>query len=222
MGRRTWLLLLSSIVLFLVFIFGLGRVADIADLARSLKQAPPTAFPDDKTPPAPPGFVSLPAAVTQSKLKITGRAEVESRVKIYLNDALAGEIKIDDTSMFSVEILLPEGKNSIWATATDPAGNTSEKSPTQTVIYDTKPPVLAIETPQDGASFTGTDKTINIEGKISEEAKITINDRLVKSEEDGTFSLRYTLSEGTNTLTVTAVDLAENKTEKTITVQYTP
>jgi len=60
------------------------------------------------------------------------------------------------------------------------------------------------------------------EGKVEENAKVQINDRVVVVESDGTFSFVTTLSEGQNNFTVKAEDEARNKVEKNLKVTYAP
>lgn len=222
--RKAYLLLLASAILFGAFIlFVPSRIAQILTFTEGFKS---DSLPQeqDKTPPAPPGIEPPPDYIKTDKITITGRAEIDSVVKIYNNETPAGEITVDQASNFSTEITLTEGKNEIWATATDSAGNTSDKSSTRAILYDTKAPQMEIKNPQDGQSFSGKEeKSITIEGTINEtEVKVTINDRLANLTEDGRFLLRYTLAEGENTLIFVAVDKAENKTEKTVTVTYSP
>lgn len=228
MTRRGVLLLILSIGLFLFLLFGgIPLLIQFAALVGNLKSPSVPIAQEDKTPPVPPSFnPPLPEYTQSEKIIVTGRAEAGSTLKVYKNDIKIKEILIDDSSKFSLEIPIDKGENTIWATATDSAGNESGLSSSFRVIYGKEPPKLNITRPSDNEAFYDPDKTITVEGNIERkediDIKVTVNDRLTIVGSDGKFSVKVNLSEGQNTLTVTAEDPAGNKTEKTLTVSYTP
>ena len=102
-----------------------------------------------------------------------------------------------------------------------------ESEPSQEIkvsTKDTTPPVITISSPEDG-SETSND-SVNISGVITDDlsgvASVTLNGNSLTLNSDGSFSTTVSLTEGTNTITITATDKAGNKATKTITITYTP
>lgn len=177
----------------------------------------------DKTPPAPPQLEEPPPRFSrEGKVAFSGRSEADSIVIVIQNDVAIQEIKVGNTSKFTASVSLLEGENSITFLAKDQAGNQSGNSPTYKISFDLTPPELTISKPEDGASFYPPEQTVTFEGKTEKDTQIKINDRLVIVSQDGSFSQKIKLSEGENSFTVVAEDSAENKTEKTLKVSYTP
>lgn len=90
---------------------------------------------EDRTPPAPPRTDPIPGYTSEDTVFIKGNAEADSLLKIYLNGKIVKEMKIDNTSSFSLEIKLEKGENKIWFTAIDMAGNESENSAVLPIIH---------------------------------------------------------------------------------------
>ncbi|MCD6426779.1 MAG: fibronectin type III domain-containing protein, partial [Caldisericaceae bacterium] len=91
-------------------------------------------------------------------------------------------------------------------------------------ISDTIPPVITITSPQDRMI---TEKNeIKVEGTVTDKetevALFTINGNGVPLSSDGYFSYTVNLTEGINTITMTAKDRAGNKATKRLTITYTP
>lgn len=192
-------------------------LADIRSKGPTVEQA-------DILPPAPPRINSLPEYVNQETISLSGFAEPKSKIEIFLNNSLFTEITTATEGTFSIDSFrLTLGKNEIYVIATDEAGNKSQPSEKTIIFYDNEPPDLIISEPTDGQVFTGEkQKKIKILGKTEPEATLYINDHLEILDEEGNFSLTYTLSEGENLFKFVASDRAENKTEKEIKVIFAP
>lgn len=113
---------------------------------------------------------------------------------------------------------LQEGSNALLVEARDPAGN--KGSATATVTLDTVPPAVSITTPVDGL-YTNI-LLVTATGTVNEEvASITINGVVASvsttSPSSSTFTAVLTLTEGVNTIVVTAVDRAGNSASSTVT-----
>lgn len=217
----------SVILLAFLIIFGIPLLAQFAAFVNEIKGSSAQIVQEDKTPPAPPSFdPPLPKYTQSEKITAVGRAEAGSTLKVYKSDAKIKEILIDDSSKFSFEISIDKGENIIWATATDASGNESGLSSRYEIVYGKEPPKLNIVKPSDNEAFYDQNKTITIEGSVESkeniDVRVTVNNRLAIVDSDGTFSVQVTLSEEQNTLTIIAEDSAGNKTEKTLTVSYTP
>ena len=109
---------------------------------------------------------------------------------------------------------MSDGSHTVTVDARDHDGNSAtQKSTTYTV--DTVPPTLNVTSPTDG--FITATASLNIVGKTNDETSspvtVTINlngtdQGSVTVGSDGTFSKSVTLTEGSNTIEVTATDAA--------------
>ncbi len=99
----------------------------------------------DITPPAAPqiAVTKNAAGYAYQRPLVSGTAEVNSLVRIYAGDKLVGEKRVDATGIWQIETsAFPNGLNqSLYATATDMAGNVSAASQTVTFHIDGTPPV---------------------------------------------------------------------------------
>jgi hypothetical protein len=113
---------------------------------------------------------------------------------------------------FSQEINLVDGSNTILVSATDLAGNTGTSEIT-TITLDTTAPAVTITSPTDG--LLTNNPTITVAGTIDDplitSAILTLNGiDMPITVSLGSFSQEITLSEGPNTILVSATDLAGN------------
>ena len=75
----------------------------------------------------------------------------------------------------------------------------------------------------DNSSYYGSgQRQVTIQGETETDVQITINDRFITIDDEGKFQYTTTLNEGANTFSVKAKDKAENTTEKSITLNFTP
>ncbi len=79
---------------------------------------------------------------------------------------------------------------------------------------------LTLATPQDGETFNTA--KIQVSGKTSPNADITVDGKKIKADGNGDFSGFTTLSEGPSTLVITASDKTGNFVEKDLEITYTP
>ncbi|OGM75980.1 hypothetical protein A2210_01445 [Candidatus Woesebacteria bacterium RIFOXYA1_FULL_40_18] len=214
------LVILTIISLIALFTFGLPSVAKFASFVADLKKGNVPVEKNDTTPPAPPKIKNLPEATNQESLIIEGTSESGAEIQIFLNDN-PSEVVAGENGTFSFSANLEKGTNSIYLVAKDKSGNLSQKSQAVMVILDKETPNLDITSPKDGQQFSGSlERQIIIEGKTEAKSSLTINDRLVKVEEDGSFSFSTSLSEGDNSFNLKVSDLAGNKAEKSLTVKF--
>lgn len=214
-----FIFLAGAIVVFLFF-FGLPLVARFSTFIADLRKDSQPVDITDTTPPAPPRIDSLPEVTKAKVVEINGSTEEGATVILYLNSK-EEELIADKDGKFTFDFRLNDGKNIISVMAIDRAGNESQESKTITVTYDNDPPELLIESPADGESFFGaSQRQLTIKGSTDEDASITINDRVVVVNSDGSFTFATTLSDGENTFSIKSVDGAENETEVSISVTY--
>ncbi|EKE12840.1 MAG: hypothetical protein ACD_13C00134G0001 [uncultured bacterium] len=208
--------------LAILYFLGIPLLGRLATLVSSLKGNNQQISSSDITPPPPPKFRNFPEFTNQQRLDIHGNTEAGATVKLTLNGA-EQEILADASGQFSFSLNLEDGENIFAAIAIDQSGNQSQKSDDHKITLDKKVPDLEITTPSDGASFFGSEqRQVTLGGKTETGAAVTINDRIIAVDEDGTFQYTTTLNEGGNTFNIKCTDQAGNTTEKTITLNFTP
>src|SRR5699024_700150 len=152
----------------------------------------------------------------EETITVEGTASPDTRVEVYSNDELAGEVDVGDSGEFAVDTNLEEGENTI-GTKTYVDGELAKIGEEITVTLDTIAPELGISSPEDG-DITNRE-TVTVEGTTSDEnfSHLEINGKEVTVENDA-FSERVMLDEGENIITVSAYDLAGNVTTEEVTV----
>lgn len=146
------------------------------------------------------------STITNSSLTISGSTEDGATVTV-------GGISVTNTAgNFSKNVILNEGASSILVEAADASGNST--SVTLTITRDTTPPNLTVSTPAD--NNTVRDDAIVVSGTAETSSELTIanNGTVVATtlvtDAGGAFSIAVSLSNGTNTISVTAVDALGN------------
>ncbi|GBC74831.1 Bacillopeptidase F [archaeon HR06] len=111
-----------------------------------------------------------------------------------------------------------EGKYDITIEASDAGKNTASSS--ITVNVDNTPPIITITSPTDGKTFYVS--SITVEGSVTDNSptvkSVTIDGKSVDLVAGG-FRSSIILSEGRNTITVTATDEAGNTAKKSVSVE---
>jgi uncharacterized protein YfaP (DUF2135 family) len=205
-----------------VLFFGLPSVAKFASFLTELRKSSLPVDKSDTTPPAPPRIDRLPEATKDAEIIINGATEEGATVILTLNGK-DEEIIADAEGKFSFSFPLKKGENEIIAKVKDLAGNESQPTSAVTIVFDNETPKLDISYPSEGAQFYGEkDRQLVIKGTTETGVNLTINDRLVKVEEDGSFTFATSLGEGANSFNFKSTDKAGNQTEKTISVNFFP
>ena len=118
-------------------------------------------------------------------------------------EAVINEGIVDDEDVFGCSLPILPGPNVITVEGTDNAGNVTSSVLT---IYHTLPPIVAIDTPDDGDIFTTS--PIMVTGTIDDaSASVSVNDTpaLVAN---GIFTASVPLQNGYNTITAVAKNVA--------------
>ena len=170
-----------------------------------------------------------PRVLREAGITVTGTAEPGSTVKVYVNDEVQTSVTAGADGRFTVNIALTPGVvNKVDLTATDAAGNESDKFTLGFATTDTTKPTVSID-----ALPETTDKpSITISGSASDD--ITKDEDLIVEVdapglaapkrvrvEAGKWTTTVPLLEGPNTITVTVVDQAGNTASATATVERT-
>ncbi|WP_041726158.1 S8 family serine peptidase [Caldisericum exile] len=128
-------------------------------------------------------------------------------------------IVVIDKNNLDPTIALPDGLNTVEVIVYDTVGNYTSKS--FKVLVDTKPPTVILpDIPQTTSTNSLTLKGTLID-TVSGVRSLIINDIPVPVTLEGNFETTLTLSQGTNTITLTAEDNMGNKVTKTLTITYT-
>ncbi|WP_158286402.1 Ig-like domain-containing protein [Chitinophaga sp. S165] len=190
------------------------------------QQTPPLSLAvDTQAPAAPTVVLETPinnGVITTTKPTISGAAEPNSTVTIYVDGVVVGTTPADANGHYTYTFnpALSQGAHSITATATDAAGNTSTPGGPLTFSIDAvapdvpEAPVLpGINTP--GLVNTGT-PTITGKGEPGTTITVYTDDKAVGTavvDANGDWSYTYdpALAEGAHNITVTASDKQGNE-----------
>lgn len=226
--RRTKKQLLIVLVgtiglLVLVFTVGIPLVVGLSVAIGHLKSREPLLEVTDKTAPFPPTLAPLATATNSATLKLSGFAEPESTLTLYINGSEVKKVLVaGDGEFVFTDLTLDEGSNMISAISVDQVGNESKESAVRTIIFKKNLPALEVNEPQENQSFDKNSQEITVFGKTDVGNRVTLNDRFVPVRDDGAFSYRLRLSDGENTLNIVATDTAGNTTKLERKVIYVP
>ena len=214
---------LTIVLLFFLIFLGIPALIKMAIFLGEIRSSSTPVKTEDLLPPAPPIIASLPPATNSAQIDLRGFAEAGTVVEIFLNGLSEAKLVAEKNGTFTTnEVNLTSGRNEIMAKATDSGGNTSQSSGKIVIFYDTTPPKLTISEPSDQSDYYGDENQIKILGLTEEEAAVTVNGRLAVVNQDGSFELPFSLSEGENQIKIVAIDQAGNQTEKELKVNYSP
>jgi nitrogen fixation protein FixH len=151
------------------------------------------------------------ALVASETVNISGSVDDLSILAVDINTT---SVPVSDGS-FSHAITLSEGEQTIVVVARDAAGNSISLE--RVVTIDLTAPVITITEPFDGENL-GSD-IVTVSGSIDDSAieSVDINGTLI-SVTNGSFTGPVTLSDGAQTITVTASDEAGNEGSSSIDV----
>jgi len=214
-----WLLVL---LMFLVGLYKLGVPVFlwVVDLMIPSSTATKT---DDSAVPQIPVLAAMSEATFSAKIKVSGATSGKARVMATDQEGGSYTATADDEGYFDIEdISLSKGTNTILVWAENDRGEQSNK--TQLMIdQDSEAPILTMEAPTDGQSFSGLkEKNVAIKGSLDEDGRVRVNGTMVWLDSGHKFSQNYTLQQGDNLIRVEASDLAGNLAETVLTVKYQP
>lgn len=219
LSRQTFGIVFLSVIILIFFIFvllpgGVRLFFSILDSNTGLDTT-------DTFPPQVPILSSPVEATYSASIKLSGFAEPESTVILVLDGQKHDEISVTEAGEFEYDFKLKEGENSFVLYGIDQVENTSETTRKYVVVYDKDAPVITIESPENDAVIESKiNQVLSISGKTEAGAKIYLNDRLLSTRSDGTFTGTYNLSEGENSLKFRAIDRAGNESETELKVTF--
>lgn len=218
------LVVLTIVILFLLIKFGIPAIVNMAVFLGDLKASNQPIGQEDVIAPAPPILDQLPQATASASFSLQGYTEALTTVKLFRSGSeLVTTVATDAGDFTFSDIDLIDGANEFYVVAQDESGNVSDHSNRVSILYDIKPPELALSSPTDGQKVYGEAKrTIEVKGITDPGSNVRVNNYYAVVSGDGSFSSRIKLEEGENTVTVIASDEAENQTQQQIKVSYAP
>ena len=208
------------VVLFILFKFGIPFLINVTLFISGGKSTQSTKQ-DQTVFVAPPVLNPIPSATNSAQIVISGIASSKQSIELYVNGDLTNKEKTKDDGTFSFEETLKPGVNTIKTKATIDS-TSSEFSQDIIVLFKNDSPMLSINSPTDGQSFSKDQNTVTVSGSTDPDVKVTVNDFWAIADENNNFSYTFLLHDGNNQIKVLAVDLAGNITEKDLKVIYTP
>lgn len=168
----------------------------------------------------PPTLNPIVTATNSARISISGYSVIDATITIVVNDEESAKVPTDKEGKFyTPEITLQEGENKINAFVVR-KDQESSPSATYTVIYKKSNPKIEISSPQNGVHIRQDNRDIIILGTTDAGNRLTINDRLVIVQNDGSFNFKVTLSDGDNTIKLQAADNAGNITEQELKLNF--
>ncbi|MCD8484121.1 Ig-like domain-containing protein [Candidatus Woesebacteria bacterium] len=222
--RQAFLAIVVAVLIGLFFLFVMMPLILRAAISLARNENPFQTEVEDTLPPQKPVIQPLTEFRSEKNLEITGYTEAGAQVSLFADGNELDELTADDSGAFTFTTTLEEGEHKVWLLAEDEAGNSSGITETYSVTIDTTKPTLEITEPENNKTFTlPREKTITVAGKMSEKGRVFVNGSRNATDEEGNFSTRLQLGEGSNTIKLYAEDEAGNRSdEQEVTVEYNP
>jgi len=219
--KRLFLTIIGTVViLYLLIRYGISFLIGFSAILSGSKGTDSVQQTKNNIFVAVPVFSSLPSATNSASISVSGTAEKNETIKLFIND---NYIDVTDTkndgSFTFKDVSLNQGENKMQVKAKKDA-NESDFSDAATVLYKTNTPSLTIDNPSDGQSFSKEQSSVAVTGKTDPDVHITVNDFWAIVDDQGKYSYTLHLQNGDNQIKVVATDAAGNKTEKSIKVTY--
>jgi hypothetical protein len=162
---------------------------------------------------------TLPEFVKANGFQFEGRVPAfalnpDSVISLSLNGKVIADLTIAPDGRFSAPLQLQDGSNTIKAALVE--GSTEIAATSHTVVVDREAPKITILRPTAGQAIEGDE--VIIEGSTEAAADVTINDRALRPNPDGTFTERVLATPGPFKLVIVARDKAGNETKTEINV----
>jgi Tol biopolymer transport system component len=135
---------------------------------------------------------------SESIVTVKGHAEPQSTVTIN-----GTTVKLDSNGIFSQKIQLTDGTNKITVKVYNGLDNGSY-TVERTVILDTKPPELSMESPIDFQVVKVP--YVTVKGKVNKKAEVSILSTRVWTDDNGNFQRNISIKEGLNLILISASD----------------
>lgn len=151
--------------------------------------------------------------INSKSIRLFADFEKPILMSIYINDKMVIE-KTNKAGDYRID--LTEGENTVGVVMVDDRGNI--KSEEKSFYVDTYPPQLNILTDLDGKRVTTP--SVFITGKTEPSAALSINNDSVTVDNNGSYSYKAKLLPGSNTIAITAKDIAGNESKIILKVEF--
>ena len=169
----------------------------------------------DTIPPVSPYLEPIPEATKDNKINITGKAEIGSKILLFLDDIKSTELVTDNEGNFTFsDIQVGLNPTRIKVEAVDANQNVSASSKEYSVVQDIEAPKIEITTPKKGTVHKATERTYNISGITEPQSSVVVNEVLSYSDQEGRFNAQIALRDGGNEIKIKSTDRAGNETEE--------
>lgn len=220
--KKTIVLASLGIIIILVLLikFGISLLVGFSVfIAGNKNQLSASINSSDSSFVAAPVLNPLPTATNSAKIVISGQAQADRKINLYVNNDLKDSAQTDKDGKFSFEETLSAGDNQIQAKA-EKNDKSSDFSNGFTVSFKNSAPSLSIDSPSDGQSFSKDQNNVAVKGKTDFGVSVTVNGFWAIIDENNNFSYTLPLQNGDNQIKVIATDQAGNTTEKDLKVTY--
>ena len=161
-------------------------------------------------------------ATNTAAIKVTGYADKESKVEIYVGNDLKDTVSTQPDGSFSVEAIpLSDGNNAIYGKTVN-ADKSSLPSKAIKIAYSNEKPELTVSDPADNSEIKGGDKKVKVAGQTDPDNSVMINGAFVIVSYEGKFSKEVSLNDGDNTITIQTTNIYGSITQITKQVKYSP
>jgi hypothetical protein len=193
------------------------------DAASNVSQPSTFTFTVDTEKPAAPELNPLLPFINAPKTTLSGTAEKDCTVTVYVDGKVAGTTAVDTAGLwsFSPATELKDRRYTVWATATDRAKNTGPESAHLTFTVDTQAPAAPeVLSPREGDTMDS--HTASVSGTAEPGSTVTVfmdGEEKYTAQADSTgawhLSLPAGLTKGEHTLSAIATDEAGNDSPPT-------
>jgi bacillopeptidase F len=207
------------VIIFLLLKFGIFLLANLSLYVSHIGRKENVTKSNQKSYIAPPILNPLPNATNSASIVISGNAFKDENISLFINDVKVDNQSTDEKGAFSFSENLDKGSNEI-KTKAKIGSNESDFSDVFNIVFEDKAPQLTIDSPSDGQSFGKGDSKIPVTGTTNVSTSVTVNGFWAVIDENNHYSYTLNLKDGENQIIVVATDLAGNKSEKVVKVNY--
>lgn len=219
--RKTIFLSILGIIfiIFLLYKFGLELLVNFSFFITGFKNQQTDSTQNEIN------FISAPVlnpirqATNSSHILITGKADKNRGIYLFINNSQVDQTSADDKGSFKFTEELEKGNNQINAKVIF-NNKESDFSNSLYITYQTLEPKLDISTPTDGQQFKKDQNTVVVSGKTDPSVTVTVNGFWAVIDENNNFSYTLSLRNGDNDIKIIATDQAGNTSEKNLKVNY--
>ncbi len=206
------------VIMYAVLRFGVPLIADFGLFMSGNKDAQSQKNEQDSFI-SPPFLDPMPPATNSARITVSGKANKDTDIEIYVNDVLEDNVTTDSKGEFSAIAEIESGENTVKARI-NKNGKKSAFSDVITISFTKSAPKISLNSPSDGQKFEKERSNANVSGNIDVNGTVTVNGFWAVIDQNNNFSYSLPLKNGANEIKIIATDQAGNQSEKIIKVNY--